>query len=434
MGLFWAVDSYVDGVIFGERGYLPQLLDPSKKEITFRIQAFLMLVLFACYTWRQTDLQLGLKASLEQALAELKTARAQAEGILESMGDAVTVQDTDMRIMYQNQAHKKMMGDHAGEFCYAAYRGNNGVCSNCELVKSFADGRLYSRETCTDTPAGPSYREVNSAPLWGADGVIVGGIETVRDITERKRSEEAIRSLNLDLQQQTLALQASNRELEAFSYSLSHDLRSPLTSISLAVQIISSSYGESLDEAGRGLVQVLAKGCGSMKEIIEGMLLLCNVTKREITSREVDLSGLAWEVIAELALSSGGRTVEVEISPELAAWCDPQMMRLLLENLLGNAWKYTSKTAEPRIEFGRDQENGEPVYFVRDNGAGFDMAVAGCLFKPFQRLHRASDFPGTGIGLATVQRIIDRHHGRVWCTAAPDQGATFFFTFGPPHP
>jgi PAS domain S-box-containing protein len=273
--------------------------------------------------------------------------------------------------------------------------------------------------------------ETSGIPLYDAEGHFCGLRGIDRDITERKRSEEASRTLNESRQQQALDLQATNRELTAFGYSLSHDLRSPLTRIFVAAQTIVDLYGERFDETGKTLLQVIYSGCKDMEEFIEAMLVLFRVTQDEISCCEVDLSSLAEQIMTEYRLLQTGRSIELVIEPGLVAWCDPHLMRILLGNLLGNAWKYTSRTARARVEFGTCQAGGEHAYFVRDNGVGFDMAHADRLFQPFHRLHGAGEFPGTGIGLATVHRTVERHGGKVWGEGIVDGGATFYFTLKP---
>ena len=270
--------------------------------------------------------------------------------------------------------------------------------------------------------------ETSGIPIFDPEGRFRGLRGIDRDITERKRSEDAVQALYANRQQQTLDLQASNQELTAFGYSLSHDLRFPLTRIFVAAQTIIDMYGERFDDTGKQLLQIIHAGCQDMEEFIGAMLVLFRVSQDEIMCCPVDLSRLAEEIIAEIRLLDAQRTVELVIAPGLVAWCDPHLMRILLENLLGNAWKYTAKVARARLEFGSCLVDGESAFYLRDNGAGFDMAKADRLFKPLQRLHCSSEFPGTGIGLATVQRTIERHGGRVWGEGVVNGGATFYFT------
>jgi len=223
-------------------------------------------------------------------------------------------------------------------------------------------------------------------------------------------------------------LEAMNKELEAFSYSVSHDLRAPLRAIDGFSRILLEDYGSRLGEDGN---KQLLRVCGAsqrMGQLIDDLLNLSHITRNQMVRETVDLSDLAHRVAKELQSGEPGRDVQLIIEPGLRVEADPHLMRVVLANLVGNAWKFTRKRPDPMIEVGAVQQNGQPAFFVRDNGAGFDMAYAGKLFGAFQRLHRATEFEGTGIGLATVQRIVRRHGGRVWAESAVEQGATFYFT------
>jgi two-component system, NtrC family, sensor kinase len=222
-------------------------------------------------------------------------------------------------------------------------------------------------------------------------------------------------------------LERKNKELEAFSYSVSHDLRAPLRAIDGFSKALIEDFADKLDAEGMQHLSRVRAAAQRMGELIDDMLQLSRVTRHEIRRRPVDLSSLASEIRAELKQREPERSVEVVIHPELVTDADTRLLRIVLENLLGNAWKFTRKAENPRIEFGV-QTGSEPVYFVRDNGAGFDMRYAEKLFRPFQRLHTEADFPGTGIGLATIHRVIDRHGGQVWAEGKVGEGATFFFT------
>jgi len=243
----------------------------------------------------------------------------------------------------------------------------------------------------------------------------------------RQYREEADRAL-LETQRQAQATEAANKELEAFSYSVSHDLRAPLRGIDGFSQALAEDEADRLSPKGLDQLRRVRAGAQRMGELIDDLLRLSRVTRTAFKNERVDLTALASSVIADLRKLHPDRQVEVVIQDGVVAYADSRFVRITLENLLGNAWKFTSKTAGARIELGARTEGDETVYFVRDNGAGFDMKYADRLFGAFQRLHGDKDFPGTGIGLATVQRVISRHGGRIWVEAAVGAGATFYFT------
>jgi two-component system NtrC family sensor kinase len=223
-------------------------------------------------------------------------------------------------------------------------------------------------------------------------------------------------------------LERKNRELEAFSYSVSHDLRAPLRIIDGFSKALMEDYAAQLDQNGQRYLGRVRTAAQRMGELIDDLLQLSKVGRADLRRWRVDLSALAHTVVAELQGTTPGRQVRILIQPGVVAEADHNLLRVVLDNLLGNAWKFTTATADAVIEFGVLQQDGVPTYFVRDNGAGFDMALVGRLFAPFQRLHSEASFPGTGIGLATVQRIVDRHGGRVWAESTVERGATFFWT------
>jgi light-regulated signal transduction histidine kinase (bacteriophytochrome) len=254
--------------------------------------------------------------------------------------------------------------------------------------------------------------EISLSPLETADGVLVSS--AIRDITERKMIESAL----------TLA----NRELEAFSYSVAHDLRAPLRGMNGFAQVLLNTYKDKLDSDGQDWLHEILLNATKMGALIDALLGLARVTRTELRPQSVDLSAMARAAVAQLAASEPERSVDVVIEGNLWAELDPGLARVIADNLLGNAWKFTSKAASARIEFGTAEANGVQCFFVRDNGAGFDMDFAKKLFAPFQRLHTVAEFPGTGVGLATVQRIVSRHGGRIWAEASVNRGATFSFT------
>ncbi|MGB8828459.1 MAG: PAS domain S-box protein [Dehalococcoidales bacterium] len=242
-----------------------------------------------------------------------------------------------------------------------------------------------------------------------------------REITLRKKFED-------ELKQRTVDLEASNKELEAFSYSVSHDLRAPLRSITGFSTILLEDYQSELDKEGKTYLKKISDSGELMGQLMDDLLKLSRVTRSDLNIEKLDLSDMARNIVDELRNDDPKRKVKIVIAPNMTASGDRNLLGLVLQNLLGNAWKYSSKTAEPLIEMGTLKHNGKRAYFVRDNGVGFDMTYADKLFKPFQRLHKATEFAGTGIGLATVQRIIRRHGGEVWAESKVGEGATFYFT------
>jgi signal transduction histidine kinase len=260
------------------------------------------------------------------------------------------------------------------------------------------------------------------------------GIQLGRAI-ERERASAALRDHHSELErlvaERTASLTVANRELASFAYSVSHDLRAPLRAIHGFSQALEEDYSDKLDAEGVGYLARVRGATERMGDLIDGLLLLAQVTRDEISRTEVDLSALAIDVVAELRAGDPSRVITVEIAPALRADGDKRMLRLVLQNLIGNAWKFTRRTDDPRICFGTSEAEGERVFVVSDNGAGFDMTYASKLFGAFQRLHAAAEFEGTGIGLATVQRIILRHAGHVWAEGTPGAGAKFSFTLSP---
>ncbi len=258
--------------------------------------------------------------------------------------------------------------------------------------------------------------------------------EQLRRQTEQLRaSEQAARELAETRAELVRDLEHKNRELESFSYAVSHDLRAPLRRIEAFGRAVLETQGERLDAEGRRFLDHIQEASRQMSQLIDDVLHLSKVSRAELRQQEVDLSGLAQAILDRLREAEPDRTVDARVRPGVMVAGDGRLLRIALTNLLENAWKFTARRPVARIEFGMMTAAGEPAYFVRDNGAGFDMAYVGRLFGPFQRLHRASEFPGSGIGLATVQRIIHRMGGRVWAEGVVGQGATFSFTLGRPR-
>lgn len=270
-------------------------------------------------------------------------------------------------------------------------------------------------------------RAERSAPLQ-----LIG---TTQDVTERRSREDEIRRLNASLEyrvaERTAELQAANQELESFAYAVSHDLRAPLRAMNGFSEALIEDFGPSLVPEAQAYLQQIMRGSQHMGTLIDGLLALSRITRGDVARDPVDLSDMAARIVDDLRRDDPAREVDVKIEPGLHARGDARMLEAALRNLLGNAWKYTGQQAQPRLRVSGTQIEGVPCYTVADNGAGFDMAHAAKLFQPFQRLHRVDEFPGIGIGLATVQRVIQRHGGHIWAESTPGAGAQFHFTLGP---
>jgi light-regulated signal transduction histidine kinase (bacteriophytochrome) len=245
-----------------------------------------------------------------------------------------------------------------------------------------------------------------------------------------RAANEELQRLNASLREQKEAVEMANRELQTFSYSVSHDLRAPLRSICAFSQCLLEDCGPALGDAGTRYAERIHAAAEHMALLIEKLLTLARVSRTEIQRVEVNLGALALRVAEWLRATAPDRDVDFIVDDNLCCTGDAALLALVVENLIGNAWKFTSKRSHAQIRFGREHNDGQLRYFVRDNGSGFDMAMVQKLFAPFQRLHSEREFEGTGIGLATVQRVVERHNGQVWADGVIDQGATFYFTLG----
>jgi len=272
------------------------------------------------------------------------------------------------------------------------------------------------------------------SPLKDSGGKIIGASKIARDITERKRTEAEIRRLNAELEerviQRTAELEAANKELEAFSYSVSHDLRAPLRAVNGFAGIVLEDFGPQLPEEGRHYLERIRNGGQRMGELIDDLLAFSRLSRQSVNRQTVDMVKLAQAVFSELKSQCDGRRVEIKIGALPACHGDAALLKQAWVNLISNAIKYSRGRDPAMVEIGCARENGEDIFFIRDNGAGFDMQYANKLFRVFQRLHCSDEFEGTGVGLAIVQRIVHRHGGRIWADAKVNQGATFYFTLG----
>lgn len=373
------------------------------------------------------------------AVRRAESDRRRLTAILESTSDLVATATPEGRIIFINEAGLRLLGWTAaggvGRYRIADAHPEWAVRVVTEqAVPAAQAGGLWIGETAV---LGPDGREVPVSQVLMAHRGADGGLEylstIIRDISESKRNEERVRTLNAELEERvrlrTAELEAAQRELESFNYSVSHDLRAPLRTIDAFAAALDEDCPDGLGPAGRDHLGRIRRAAARMAGLIDDLLRLSRVTVRSMEPEEIDLSALAAAIAADLRAATPERRIEFAMAPGAHARGDAALLRIALENLLGNAVKYTGRRPEARIEFGV-QPGDPPAFFVRDDGAGFDMAHVGSLFAPFSRLHHEDEFPGSGIGLSIVQRIVLRHGGRVWAEGREGAGATFYFTLG----
>jgi len=389
--------------------------------------------------------------------------------VVKNMSDAVIMMDTQNRIVGLNPTAETITGNTASTAIGQPVAQIVPALRALLADDDHATGGL-SEITLGKEDVQRSF-DLRHSPVYNRRGRLTGHLAVLRDITRRKQAEDALRraredlerrvedrtaklasanealreeidrrhraeertrklneELELRVKQRTMQLKAANKELEAFAYSVSHDLRAPLRSMNGFSEILLEDYSDSLDTEGRDYLRRVRAASQRMAALIDDLLTLSRITRREIHHETVVLSALAHRIAAELQETQVDRDVEFVIEDGVLAEGDAGLLQVVLQNLMGNSWKFTSKQPHPMIQLGVTENDGERAYFVRDNGAGFDMEYVDKLFGAFQRLHLDEDFAGTGIGLATVQRIIHRHGGRVWAEGEVGQGATFYFT------
>jgi PAS domain S-box-containing protein len=359
--------------------------------------------------------------------------------IVELTSDMVSSMTPDVRIVYLNEAGRRMLGWSGDEDLGERPVSEAHPAWAYKLIKEQGLPAALEHGTWIGDTAilGPDGREIPISQVLIVHRAPSGEVEyistIIRDISERKRAEEEIRQLNAQLelrvQQRTAELERARQELESFNYSVSHDLRAPLRSIDgFSAALLEDCYDQ-LDDTGRGHLGRIRRSAAKMGMLIDDLLRLSRVTGQSMSIGEVDLSSMARRIAADLTAGAGERAIEFVIAGNLRARVDEALIRIGLENLFDNAVKYSSRCPHARVEFGVEA-GAEPVFFVRDNGAGFNMEYAEKLFVPFGRLHHEDEFPGSGIGLSIVERIIHRHGGRIWAEGREQAGATFRFTLG----
>lgn len=364
-------------------------------------------------------------------LEELNKTKAMYEGLFEFAPDAIVVVDREGRIVQVNKRTEKLFGYTREELLNSdpdvllperfreKHKGHRTTYMSEPRVRPMGTGlELYGRrKNGSEFPVDISLGVLQ--PVNAEMDIVV--LAVVRDVTERKETERKLLEAKADLER-------SNQELEQFAYSISHDLRAPLRHIEGFISMLAEDYSEKLDEKGRTYIRRVQAGSARMQEFISALLGLSSITRGDITRSKVYLTDFVKAAADELVRSHPDRRVEFVIADDVTVDGDPVLLRIVVQNLMDNAFKFTGKKAIARIEFGAKQINGKPVYFVNDSGVGFNTETANRLFTPFQRFHTTAEFPGIGIGLATAQRIIHHHGGNIWAESGVNKGATFYFT------
>jgi PAS domain S-box-containing protein len=375
--------------------------------------------------------------------AQLRDAEARVRLLLDSTAEGIIGVDLEGEVVFANRAGVRMLGyDNDSELLGGEI---HALINQGRPDGGLAMAAAYSGATGLHQPDARFYcrnGESFAAEYWVApkrrDGRVIGAVLTFVDITERRRTEEELRrhreQLEELVEERTAELRALNKELEAFSYSVSHDLRAPLRSIHGFSKILINKYQDALDETGQDYLQRVMRASNRMGELIDDLLVLSRVSRSELALEPVDVAELAHTAMDHYQEQVGQQEICFRVSDLPAARADRKLLAVVMDNLLGNALKFSATRPQACIEVGTLEVGGRHAYFVRDNGVGFDMRYADKLFGAFQRLHSVDEFEGTGIGLATVQRIIHRHGGEVWAESELDKGATFYFTLGPSAP
>ncbi|HMB44465.1 MAG TPA: ATP-binding protein [Candidatus Methanoperedens sp.] len=378
--------------------------------------------------------QLGSIIQRKKAEEQRRSASLYARNLIEASLDPLVTISSEGKIMDVNKATESITGVPRERLIGTDFSEYFTEPENARRVyqQVFSNGYVRDYLLSIRNTSGNIIDVLYNATVYrDENGKINGVFAAARDISQIKQAEEEIRKLNAQLErrvvERTKQLEAANKELEAFSYSVSHDLRAPLRSIDGFSQALLEDYNEVLDMQGKDYLTRVRLASQRMSQLIDDMLVLSHITRRKMKRSAVNLSALANMIAAELVKTQPQRQVEFNISPGLVVNGDLELLRAMLENLLGNAWKFTSKHETAKIELGVMEIEGIPAYFLRDDGVGFDMAYVSKLFQAFQSLHSQTEFQGTGIGLATVKRIINRHGGRIWAESEAGKGATFYF-------
>ena len=383
-----------------------------------------------------------IEKGLEKARKELEVtkisedeAREYAESIINTVRKPLIVLDHDLRVVTVSRSFYEVFKvnpeETVGQLIYDLGNKQWDIPKLRDLLEDILPKKAAFDDYEVEhdfTTIGRRFMLLNAREIQrklGKERIILLALE---DITDRRLAEENIKKLNADLQHNLDELASANKELEAFSCSVSHDLRNPLNRIMGFSDVLLEGYSDKLDDEGKNHLNRVIKNAVRMNRIIDDLLHLSRISRLGVQRQDVDLSKIAASVVAELREAQPDRCATVDIQEGITAFADAKLIEVVLSNLLGNAWKFTSKIKNARIQFGTLKQEGKTVYYVKDNGAGFDQSLSEKLFLAFHRLHSEEEFEGTGIGLATVQRIIHRHGGKVWADGEPGKGAMFYFT------
>ncbi|HEV2730098.1 MAG TPA: PAS domain S-box protein, partial [Terriglobales bacterium] len=436
LGALWAVRA--DGEEFQIEASISQIVTGGKKLFT--------VILRDVTERKQAEAELARQAAeLARSEQALRVQTRMFQSVLDSMDEGLVTADENGKFLLWNPAAERILGMGAMDLniqewaphygCYLPDAATPFPTDQLPLVRAIrgeaADAEMFVRNPKLEQGV---WIEVTGRPLKDEEGVLRGGVVAFRDVTRTKASEREIRKLNDELEQRvvqrTAQLEAANKELEAFTYSVSHDLRAPLRHIGGFSKILVEEFGPTLDPTARHYLERVEEGTRRMGVLVDELLNLARVGRHSLNLQVTGLNSIVAEVMSMLKPEGEGRQVEWIIADLPFVECDPVLIKQVFQNLMANALKFTRPRPRAVIELGQIEENGNTAIFVRDNGVGFSMKYSDKLFGVFQRLHRPEDFEGTGIGLATVQRIIQKHGGRVWVEAELDRGATFYFSLG----